>query len=99
MARLDLVEALKVARAGLSGRLLDNPLTSQFFICPSLPDTPAGMAMRRIIAGRLGSQHPTYGSWIAANGTKAQSRAYHISETAPLEARLQWIDAMIEEFS
>lgn len=69
------------------------------FICHALSAqrTEAAQVAREIIMERL---HPyaTYREWLARHDSEVL-KAYCASKTAFKEARFQWLDALIKEFS
>lgn len=69
------------------------------YICHALSaqHTDAAQIAREIIMERL---HPyaTYGEWLEQHDPEVM-KAYCASKTAFKEARLQWLDALIKEFS
>lgn len=72
---------------------------AESFICHTLSAqcTGAAQVAREIIRERL---HPyaTYGEWLEQHDPEVM-KAYCASKTAFKEARLQWLDALIKEFS
>lgn len=69
------------------------------FICHALSaqHTDAAQIAREIVMERLHPQD-NYGAWLEQHDPEVM-KAYRASRTAFKEARLQWLDALIKEFS
>lgn len=90
--RKEIAEAFRRAKATLK-------LQNVCFICYALSSqhTDAAQRAREIVMKRLHPQD-TYGNWLETHDPE-MSKAYHASKTAFKEARLDWLDALIKEFS
>lgn len=90
--RKEIAEAFRRAKATLE-------LQDIVFICYALSSqhTDAAQRAREIVMKRLHPQD-SYGAWLEAHDPEVL-KAYCASKTAFKEARLNWLDALIEEFS
>jgi hypothetical protein len=90
--RIEIADAFRHAKAALE-------LRDDGFICHALDAqrTDAARGAAEIVAARL-YPHYTYSEWLEAHDPEVM-KAYHASKTAFKEARLGWLDALIEEFS
>lgn len=91
--RAAIYRAFKLARVSLEKREFP-------FICHALKaqDSKAAEAAQEIVMRRLDGTY-SYGYWLHREHPEIHRTRYRTSETAPIEARLFWLDALIEEFS
>ena len=90
--RKEIAQAFRLARKTVESQ-------DEGFICHALiaQHTDAAQDAREIVAARL-YPHYTYSEWLEAHDPEVM-KAYCASKTAFKEARLYWLDALIEEFS